>query len=535
MTSEPVLVLGTVIGSGSFGTIYATDHDQYVCKRCGLGEDHCLITTSFVREIAAIRRLAGSQSVINYQRVVFDVKDNGWIQLFLPRYQCDLGQLIEQRGHLLHPPLIKLVVFRVLQGLYNSAFHLIAHRDLKPENILISGVDGRCQVVICDWGISRYLLDHNPDYLTGQVQSLQYRCPELLLGQPRYNGSIDLWSVGVIMAEMYHKKKPIFPVDGTHYRDSARLNQIFQAVGTPTLNDWPELAQLPTWRTLGPFDYHPKRSIIQIEPSDPSGQDLLDRLLAVNPAQRISLIDAMNHPYFDSIRPSTVKSPSVLSSLLQGIQPTAINCNDHAVRRETLFRLFKLKLRWFCSHQTYFLAMHYFDAYLNQTQCDQIQLLLPVSLMCLSLATKVTQVKEYTSKQYLDELGQSGHPSTIEDLINLQIELMQMLDFNLYRTTEYQLLKWLGQELQLNPKCLAQSIGLLYLASMDSGSRQLVHLAMGAIRVNDHDWLSCDLIPSESTEVTESIEVVTVYLRQLLSRDDLQPIQQEIWQSLGLI
>ena len=73
----------------------------------------------------------------------------------------------------------------------------VLHCDLKPENILIRSYS-RCLVKVIDVGSSCFATDH----LSSYVQSRSYRAPEVILGLP-YDGRIDVWSLGCILAELY--------------------------------------------------------------------------------------------------------------------------------------------------------------------------------------------------------------------------------------------------------------------------------------------------------------------------------------------
>ena len=73
----------------------------------------------------------------------------------------------------------------------------LVHSDLKPENILLSSYS-RAKVKIIDFGSSCYLTDRQSSY----IQSRSYRAPEVVLGLP-YDGRIDIWSLGCVMAEMF--------------------------------------------------------------------------------------------------------------------------------------------------------------------------------------------------------------------------------------------------------------------------------------------------------------------------------------------
>lgn len=73
----------------------------------------------------------------------------------------------------------------------------LVHSDVKPENILL-GSYSRAKVKLIDFGSSCYLTDRQSSY----IQSRNYRAPEVVLGLP-YDGKIDIWSLGCVVAEMY--------------------------------------------------------------------------------------------------------------------------------------------------------------------------------------------------------------------------------------------------------------------------------------------------------------------------------------------
>ena len=73
----------------------------------------------------------------------------------------------------------------------------LVHSDVKPENILL-GSYSRAQIKLIDFGSSCYLTDRQSSY----IQSRSYRAPEVVLGLP-YDGKIDVWSLGCVVAEMY--------------------------------------------------------------------------------------------------------------------------------------------------------------------------------------------------------------------------------------------------------------------------------------------------------------------------------------------
>ena len=64
------------------------------------------------------------------------------------------------------------------------------------------------------------------------VATRWYRAPEIMLNSKGYTKSIDIWSVGCILAEML-SNRPIFP--GKHYLD--QLNHILAILGSPNQED----------------------------------------------------------------------------------------------------------------------------------------------------------------------------------------------------------------------------------------------------------------------------------------------------------
>lgn len=80
------------------------------------------------------------------------------------------------------------------------------HRDMKPSNCL---VDCECNIKICDFGLSNLYEDKNQD-MTEYVATRWYKAPELLLNWKQYTTAIDIWSAGVILAELVNRS-PFLP------------------------------------------------------------------------------------------------------------------------------------------------------------------------------------------------------------------------------------------------------------------------------------------------------------------------------------
>ncbi|CAL8371981.1 unnamed protein product [Boreogadus saida] len=140
------------------------------------------------------------------------------------------------------------------------------------------------------------------------VVTLWYRAPEVLL-QSSYATPVDLWSVGCIFAEMF-RRRPLFRGNS----DVDQLGKIFDVVGVPSVEDWPQDVALPQTA----FTPRPPKPIEDLVPDmDEQGKSLLLQFLAFNPARRISAFAALSHPYFhsvDSLSRSMYAAPPIPSN-----------------------------------------------------------------------------------------------------------------------------------------------------------------------------------------------------------------------------
>ncbi len=78
----------------------------------------------------------------------------------------------------------------------------VIHRDVKPDNIL---VNSRGEVKITDFNTSREAVwdDQEPTPYSPRVGTPSYKAPEVILRTPYYDFSVDLWSIGCVMAELW--------------------------------------------------------------------------------------------------------------------------------------------------------------------------------------------------------------------------------------------------------------------------------------------------------------------------------------------
>eukprot|EP00879_Flechtneria_rotunda_P023253 GHRR01024595.1.p1 GENE.GHRR01024595.1~~GHRR01024595.1.p1 ORF type:complete len:190 (-),score=83.96 GHRR01024595.1:595-1164(-) len=137
-----------------------------------------------------------------------------------------------------------------------------------------------------------------------------YRAPELLYGSCSYGPAVDIWSAGMVFAELLGLA-PLIPGQS----DIDQLARMQQTLGTITLQDWPEVEQLPDWHKIR-FGANAGIPLQQLLPNAPAAAvDLLGRMICYRPSQRITAAAALQH-YYMTAAPEAA-SPGVLAETVQ--------------------------------------------------------------------------------------------------------------------------------------------------------------------------------------------------------------------------
>ncbi|CAJ2654325.1 unnamed protein product [Trifolium pratense] len=135
------------------------------------------------------------------------------------------------------------------------------------------------------------------DFMTEYVVTRWYRAPELLLNSSDYTSAIDVWSVGCIFMELMNKK-PLFP--GKDHVHQMRL--LTELLGTPTDADVGLVKNEDARRYIRQLPQYPRQPLNRVFPHvHPLAIDLVDKMLTIDPTRRITVEEALAHPYLEKL------------------------------------------------------------------------------------------------------------------------------------------------------------------------------------------------------------------------------------------
>ncbi|XP_071946596.1 phosphorylase b kinase gamma catalytic chain, skeletal muscle/heart isoform-like [Antedon mediterranea] len=216
-------------------------------------------------EVAILRKLSGHHHIVllndfiespTYFFLVFELCTGG--ELF--DYLTKVVALSEKKT--------RNLMKQILEAVQYIHSHGIVHRDLKPENILL---DENLNIKISDFGFAAQVQDGK--LLTDLCGTPGYLAPEVLKCNMKvdkvkgYSFEVDLWACGVIMYTLLVGLPPFW-----HRKKMVLLRSIMDGrykFGSP---EWDDISQAP--------------------------KELISKLLVVNPKERYTAEEAINHPFF---------------------------------------------------------------------------------------------------------------------------------------------------------------------------------------------------------------------------------------------
>ncbi|XP_010632567.1 mitogen-activated protein kinase 12 isoform X1 [Fukomys damarensis] len=192
--------------------------------------------------------------------------------LVMPFMGTDLGKLMKHET--LSEDRIQFLAYQMLKGLKYIHAAGIIHR-------------------ILDFGLARQA----DSEMTGYVVTRWYRAPEVILNWMRYTQTVDIWSVGCIMAEMITGK---ILFKGNDHLD--QLKEIMKVTGTPPAEFVQKLQSAEAKNYMKGLPELEKKDFASVlTNASPMAVNLLEKMLVLDAEQRVTAGEALAHPYFESL------------------------------------------------------------------------------------------------------------------------------------------------------------------------------------------------------------------------------------------
>eukprot|EP00484_Ammonia_sp_Unknown_P001394 CAMPEP_0197021746 /NCGR_PEP_ID=MMETSP1384-20130603/2683_1 /TAXON_ID=29189 /ORGANISM="Ammonia sp." /LENGTH=409 /DNA_ID=CAMNT_0042449651 /DNA_START=138 /DNA_END=1367 /DNA_ORIENTATION=+ len=296
-----------VIGSGSFGVVYKAVQIQ---TRQTVAIKKVREDRRYKNRELQIMKVVKHPNIVTlmdcfYSKIQRDIYLN-LVMEYIPETLYVTIRNHAKAGQCIPFQFTKLYAYQICRALSYCHQRSICHRDIKPQNLLLD--PDSHTVKLCDFGSAKRLKENEPN--VSYICSRYYRAPELIFESSYYKTSIDLWSLGCVIGELF-LGTPLFQGD----KSVDQLVEIIKVLGTPTKEEimamnreytqtkFPVVKALPWKVVFSGVTYENK-------PVPDDGIDLISKFLIFTPHARENGFDALAHPYFEELRQASYSLPS---------------------------------------------------------------------------------------------------------------------------------------------------------------------------------------------------------------------------------
>ncbi|KAL9654970.1 hypothetical protein ABK040_008759 [Willaertia magna] len=287
------------VGKGAYGIVVSAndkllERKVAIKKIDGVFKKEKFFQKRIFREIEILMHCKGHPNIVEILDLIQPESIDEFDDIYIVTefMDCNLQELLKS-GQKFSEQNIQYFLYQMLKALDVLHSCDIVHRDIKSSNIL---VNNDYEVKYCDFGLSRGMM--NEKMSTDNVATRWYRSPELLLKYHKAGKPIDVWSLGCVFAELLAtpKQHVLFPGE-SHLN---QIDKILDILGTPIQEDIFGCFKAQVYMQNQPF--RKKKDFSKLFPdANPAALDLLEKQLAFSPVKRITVKDALKHPYLESM------------------------------------------------------------------------------------------------------------------------------------------------------------------------------------------------------------------------------------------
>ena len=276
--------------------------EEVAIKRIAEVFGHPIDAKRVLRELKLLRHLSNHENVIRILDIMTippeEAETFTTIYMVMELMDTDLHQIIKS-GQELNEEHFTHFLYQVFRGLKYIHSAGVIHRDIKPSNLVLNA---DCDMKICDLGLARpNVIDMNQAGFTEYVATRWYRAPEIIYDSGQYTKAVDIWAVGCIFAELI-LRRPLLPGrDQVH-----QLSLILTFLGTPSPEEIDEIRNDNARAYVRSHGVRPRKDFtVEFPGVSPVAIDLLEKLLATQPGDRLTAEQALEHPYFADLHEPT--------------------------------------------------------------------------------------------------------------------------------------------------------------------------------------------------------------------------------------
>lgn len=292
-----------IAGTGTFSTVYEAinkvSSETVAIKKIKIDSKFC----SYELDLLSSLSHPNIINLLDYYYTKNSLNKEKYLNIvteFVPLTLADVIKHYVSQGYSVPLILIKFYSFQLLLAIRILHSKNICHRDIKPSNVLIDPKTH--QIKLIDFG--------SAIVLKGECQSISYVCsrhyraPELILGASAYKLSIDMWSFGCVLSELF-LGQPIFPGESS----IDQLVEIIRVLGTPTRENLKEMNENFTEFRFPAIRIYPFSKVFDGS-IEREALEIISRLLVYEPSKRLTPTQALKHPFFKKIHEKNVKLPN---------------------------------------------------------------------------------------------------------------------------------------------------------------------------------------------------------------------------------